>query len=203
MAKRTIEIRTKIQVEVGSAEEMLWDYLKDKQATPYEFHKMLKEALETYWLPLAFEYKQQPVQIVERALEDGAYRWLLHEHYLHRRALPAQKRVSKRQVVADDERKTLAGRVGSLDKQETRGKIDPLDIPSVHDQPELPLSSTTGLEQLPDPTAVDESPSEASEVSIASADIKKVAVENKPVEPNKAPPIVNPFNGSIISTFPS
>lgn len=198
MAKRTIEIRTKIQVEVGSAEEMLWDYLKDKQATPYEFHKMLKEALETYWLPLAFEYKQQPVQMVERALEDGAYRWLLHEHYLHRRALPAQKRVSKRQVVGYDERQTLAGRVGSLDKQ----NIDPLDIPYVHDQPELPVSSTTGRSQLLDTSLADASQSETSQVSIASANAKTVAVEDA-AEPNEAPPVVNPFGGSIISTFPS
>jgi len=203
MAKRTIEIRTKIQVEVGSEEEMLWDYLKDKQATPYEFYKMLREALETYWLPLAFEYKQQPVEMVERALEDVAYRWLLHEHYLHRRVLPAHKRVSKRQVVDYNDQQTLAGRAGVLDQQEARRNIDSLDIPCVHDQPELSVCSTTRFKQLPDRMAADESQPEASEVSIASANAKTVAVKDKPAERNEAPTAANPFGGSIISNFPS
>ena len=85
MVKKTIEIRTRLTVEVGSDEEMLWEYLKNKQATPYKFHEMLAMAVETYWLPLAYQYKKQPAEMVSQVLMNGAYRWQLHDSYLHKR----------------------------------------------------------------------------------------------------------------------
>ncbi len=98
MPKRTIEIRTRISVEIGSPEEILWEYLKNKKVTPYPFHQMLTMAVTPFWLALAYQHNKYSENLVAQALEDGTYGWQLHDKYLH------QKTRILRAQAADDQK---------------------------------------------------------------------------------------------------
>lgn len=186
MPKRTIEIRTRIKVEVGSAEEMLWEYLKDKKATPYKFHEMLTMATEAFWLALAYQYKKQPEEIVSQALADGNYRWQRHENYLQRKTRQPIKleceqppeafsivdpQLKKIVVETETESSALVGRDGS-----NPGKILSLSN----------LALSTPADTLKTNAKDDPGLSEA--------------VENETVEEKKAANLAfNPFGEGIIS----
>jgi len=103
MSKKTIEIRTRISVEIGSPEEMLWEYLRNKKATPYPFHQMLRMAVTPFWLALAYQHNGYTENLVTQALEDGTYSWQLHDKYLHQKT-----RIPRTQADGGEKSNTLS-----------------------------------------------------------------------------------------------
>ena len=194
MVKKTIEIRTRLTVEVGSDEEMLWEYLKNKQATPYKFHEMLAMAVETYWLPLAYQYKKQPAEMVSQVLVNGAYRWQLHDSYLHKRTHIPRAKVNYDEVPGPEESRTLKPKA----KESTGTSPDKFleyRVPSELPIEELAENALTVHPQDKE-TMV---PTDFSESRVVASSLKKKA-ENEMVEEKfVASKPFNPFGESIVS----
>ncbi len=80
--KRTIEIRFQLTVEVGSFEEAVLDFIRNKQAAPHPLRQMVMMPLIGYWLPPALQYKGLSTDKIAWAVQDVAYHWLSHHHRL-------------------------------------------------------------------------------------------------------------------------
>lgn len=79
--KKTIELRFRVTVEEGSAEERLLEFLRDKGTTRYSFREKVMLAL-SHWQPLADYCRGLSHERVLRSMQDTSYRMQLHQQYL-------------------------------------------------------------------------------------------------------------------------
>jgi len=79
--KKTVELRFRITVEEGSAEERLLEFLRDKGTTCYSFREKVMLAL-SHWQPLADYCLGLSHEGVLRSMQDTSYRMQLHQQYL-------------------------------------------------------------------------------------------------------------------------
>ena len=85
LAKKTIDIRAKLKVKPESLEAQIDEYLKDTEAIPYEKHKLIIDALRTYYLPLVRENQGADPERLRQSLIDADRAWQIHFMYLQQR----------------------------------------------------------------------------------------------------------------------
>lgn len=84
-SKIFIDIRARLKVQPDSLEARLERYLKDDKATPFMRHKLITEALSTYYLPLVLSYEGATKEEVRQSLVDVDEAWQRHFDYLQKR----------------------------------------------------------------------------------------------------------------------
>ncbi|MHC5917641.1 MAG: hypothetical protein ACYTXE_43210 [Nostoc sp.] len=75
-----VEFRLRSRVKTDSPEAMLFKYLNSRN-TLYPAKDMVMIAISSYWLPLAYQAQEQPVDI-EPHIRACLYRLQLHSSYL-------------------------------------------------------------------------------------------------------------------------
>ena len=85
LAKITVDIRAKLKVTPQSLEAQIDEYLRDTEATPYEKHKLIINALRTHYLPLVHQYQGVSREKLRQSLIDANHAWQLHYRYLQER----------------------------------------------------------------------------------------------------------------------
>ncbi len=83
--KITIDIRTKLKVTPESLEAQIDEYLKDREAIPYEKNQLIITALRTHYLPLVREYQGVSREKIRQSLIDANRSWQIHFKYLQQR----------------------------------------------------------------------------------------------------------------------
>ena len=80
-----IDIRARLKVQKDSLEARIDRYLKDEDATPYVRHKLIIEALSTYYLPLILQHQGATTEEVRQGLVDVNRAWQGHMKYLQQK----------------------------------------------------------------------------------------------------------------------
>jgi hypothetical protein len=79
---RVIELRFQMRVEEGSFEEMVLDFIRNKEVTTYSRHQRILMALVGYWLPLAYLYQGEMPERAKAALQEVIHQWSIQQSYL-------------------------------------------------------------------------------------------------------------------------
>lgn len=138
--KKTVEVRFRVTVEEGSAEERLLEFLRDK-GTCYSFREKVMLAL-SHWQPLADYCLGLSHERVLRSMQDTSYRMQLHQQYLQEKTGVGLKSRSQHLVKPSNggnEKKSEDAVTTSVDEEESS---EELEVASSTTEPPNPFAGS-------------------------------------------------------------